>query len=312
MPPIAVHGKPPLHRGQLVASSSAVPRPVDVLLEYLEAEQARGVTHVHVDEEVRSLLRSLQSRSRSAPAMPAAAAAVSGGAALPPVTEPEPARETVRIAAPVVVGGSREERLASLRRQAEAWPPVVALGTLHETMVFSVGDPEARLMLVGEAPGYHEEKQREPFAGPSGQKLDQILQAMGLAREQVYLSNIVKFRPSAPRQTINTRKPTAEEIAVCLPILQQEIEIVRPQCIVALGSAAVEGLLGVVGGAIDPLREKWHDFQGIPLRVTYHPGYLLQNATADTRRRLWEDMLAVMERIGLPISEKQRGFFSKG
>jgi DNA polymerase len=176
-------------------------------------------------------------------------------------------------------------------------------------MVFSIGNPEARVMLVGEAPGYQEERERQPFVGPAGQKLNDILKAMGLSREEVYISNIVKFRPSTPKQTTNNRKPNAGEIAACLPFIRAEIGIVRPACIVALGETAAEGLLGITG-TVASLREKWHDFEGTPVRVTYHPSYLLQTGDGhQTKRQVWEDMLAVMEKLEMPVSAKQRGFF---
>jgi DNA polymerase len=164
-------------------------------------------------------------------------------------------------------------------------------------------------MLVGEAPGYEEERKGEPFVGPAGKKLDDILRAMGVAREGIYISNIVKFRPATARQTTNNRKPDVHEIASCLPLLREEIAIVRPECIVAMGGTAAEGLLGLKG-TVGSMRGHWHEFQGTPVRVTYHPSYLLQSGSSLTvKRQLWEDMLAVMERLGLPVSEKQRGFF---
>jgi DNA polymerase len=285
-------------------------RPVDVLLEFLEAEQTRGVTHVHLDEGAREGLRGLFNLAKNggvvAPPVPQEAA--------PPakITMPEPEPEA---ASPVVAaalsidGDSRVEQLDSLRRQAANSAAIKALGSLRETMVFASGNPAARLMLVGEAPGYHEEREGNPFVGEAGQKLDGILKAMGLSREEVYISYIVKFRPAAPRQTTNNRKSTPEEIAACLPFIRAEIGIVKPTCIIALGETAAAGLLGL-DGAVTTMRESWHAFDGTPVRVTYHPSTLLQtNAAGTTKRQLWEDMLAVMEKLEMPISDKQRGFF---
>lgn len=276
-------------------------RPVDAVIEFLEAEKARGVTHILIDEEARDGLRELYIRAvrgvpvRSAPSAPEQAAG-SAPTAVP--------------AAAVVSGsGSKVERLEALRRQAEHWAPARSLGTLRETMVFATGNPDARIMLVGEAPGYQEEREREPFVGPAGQKLNDILKAMGLPREEVYISNIVKFRPATPRQTTNNRKPTPEEMAACLPFVRKEVEIVEPACIIALGGTAAEGLLGL-SGTVGSMRGGWHAFNGIPTRVTYHPSYLLQSGSnLSVKRQVWEDMLAVMEKLDMPISEKQRGFF---
>jgi DNA polymerase len=224
---------------------------------------------------------------------------------------PAPAPAPVPVAVPEITtdGVSKVGKLAALRQQAENWPPARALGTLRETLVFATGNPEARVMLVGEAPGYQEEKEREPFVGPAGQKLNDILKAMGLSREEVYLSNIVKFRPATPNQSTNNRKPTPGEMAVGLPFVRAEIGIVQPQAIIALGVTAAEGLLGL-SGDIASMRGVWHDFDGTPVRVTYHPSFLLQTSGGvQTKRLLWEDMLSVMEKLGLPISDKQRGFF---
>lgn len=166
-------------------------------------------------------------------------------------------------------------------------------------------------MFVGEAPGGEEERQREPFVGPAGQLLTKIIGAMGLQRTEVYISNICKFRPALPNQRESNRKPTAQEMAACLPFVMAEIEIIQPKVIVALGATAMEGLLQWEKAAVSRNRGKFHDFNGIPLAVTYHPSYLLHNQELTERRKVWEDMMMVMERLGMPISDKQRGFFQK-
>jgi uracil-DNA glycosylase family 4 len=293
-----------------------VTRPVDALLDFLRAEEARGVTHVHLDPEARSILRDLAIRAKR-PTAPPSKAALAPTRRAPAISLETPApvesvsQLSTLISQPVPDGDTKAARLESLRRQAETWRPARSLGTLRDTMVFATGSPDAELMLVGEAPGYHEERQREPFVGPAGQKLNDILKAMGLAREQVYISNIVKFRPAMPGQTTNNRAPSVEEMASCLSFIRAEIEIVRPKCIVALGGTAATGLLGSAD-AVAKLRGRWHEFEGVPLRVTYHPSYLLRTTSGNTdKRKVWEDMLEVMERLGLPISDKQRGYFLK-
>ncbi len=209
----------------------------------------------------------------------------------------------------VVSGGSKADQLAGLRSQAENWAPAKSLGTLREKMVFSIGSPDAQIMLIGEAPGHNEEKEGEPFVGPAGQKLNDILKAMGVKREDAYLSLLVKFRPALPRQTTNNRKPSPEEMAACLPLVMAEISVVKPKIIIALGETAAEGLLGLEG-KVGSIRGKWHEVSGIPVRVTYHPSYLLQTGGSnDVKRALWEDMLAAMGKLGMPISEKQQGYF---
>lgn len=283
------------------SSVFAVPRPVDAVIEFLQAEQARGVNHILLDEGARDGLRELYIRAAKGirPAVKGTATPLA-----PAAKAPAPARANLSSGS-----GSKAERLDALRRQAENWQPARLLGTLRETMVFATGNPDARIVLVGEAPGYQEEKEREPFVGPAGQKLNDILKAMGIARDEVYISNIVKFRPATPRQTTNNRKPTAEEMASCLPFIREELAIIRPACVIALGGTAAEGLLGL-SGSVTSMRGQWHDFNGIPTRVTYHPSYLLQSGGNNSvKRQVWEDMLAVMEQLEMPISEKQRAFF---
>lgn len=295
-------------------------RPVDDLIDFLRAEEARGVTTVHLDDEAKALLRELHRRGKAgpkavpAPPSPAEAVAPAAAAERPqaivaeePVPAARPVTPAPAIAAPVA--GSAAEKIAALAAQAESWEPAKRLGTLRSTMVFSTGNPEAELMLVGEAPGYQEEQQRQPFVGAAGQKLNEILKAMGLSREAVYISNIVKFRPAMPGQTTNNRKPTVEEMASCISFIRAEVEIVKPKCIIALGGTAAEGLLGLTG-SVSAMRGGWHEFAGIPVRVTYHPAYLLHNNSgSQDKRRVWEDMLEAMEKLGLPISDKQRGYF---
>ena len=288
-------------------------RPVDVLLEFLATEQARGVTHVHLDEGARDTLREVFALAKAGSVQDnvvekdeAPAKKIERPRVEMPLEDVKPVAASTSLS---ITGSTRTEQLDSLRRQAENWGPAKALGSLRETMVFAIGNPEARVMLIGEAPGYQEEREREPFVGPAGQKLNDILKAMGISREEIYISNIVKFRPSTPKQTTNNRKPTPEEMAVCMPFVRAEINIIKPECILALGGTAAEGLLGLTG-TVTSMRGTWHDFEGTPVRATYHPSYLLQSGgSTNVKRQVWEDMLAVMEKLALPISEKQRGFF---
>ncbi|MBI3886489.1 MAG: uracil-DNA glycosylase, partial [Opitutae bacterium] len=187
-------------------------------------------------------------------------------------------------------------------------------------IVFGVGPLDAAIMFVGEAPGGEEEEQGEPFVGRAGQLLTRMIKAMGLERDAVYIGNILNWRPEMPRhadgsQTGN-RPPTAEELAYCLPFIRAQIEIVQPRVLVALGKTAVDGLLGAdrfksMGAA----RGAWHSYAGTPLRASYHPSYLLRQegllsaAAKKIKRDAWEDLLAVMERAELPVSEKQRRYF---
>jgi DNA polymerase len=208
----------------------------------------------------------------------------------------------------------RIARLSELRERAEGWAPARALGTLRETMVFAVGNPFADIVFVGEAPGSEEERMGEPFVGPAGQKLTKIIAAMGLKREEVYISNICKFRPAMENQGSGNRKPTLEEMQSCLPFIVAELGIIEPRMVVALGATAAEGL--GLKGAVSGLRGRFHDAYGIPMRVTFHPSFILReerdNGGMRVKRQVWEDMLAVMDFLRMPVSEKQRGYFSGG
>lgn len=176
-------------------------------------------------------------------------------------------------------------------------------------LVFGVGNLNADIFFCGEAPGADEEIEGEPFVGKAGQLLTKIIQAMGLSRSDVYIANIMNWRPEMPTD-VGNRPPTQDEMHYCLPFLQSQINIVQPKVIVALGATAVNGLLGK-----DPkrrmtdVRGTWSSFNNIPLMITFHPSYLLRNQSLQTKRTVWEDMLKVMERVGLVISQKQRGYF---
>ncbi len=181
-------------------------------------------------------------------------------------------------------------------------------------VVLGVGTLDAKIMFVGEAPGAEEEIQGEPFVGPAGQLLTKMIQGMGLKRAEVYIGNIMNWRPQMPtvegREQVGNRPPSEDEMRYCLPYLRAQVEIVQPLLLVALGKTALEGLLGF--GKFKTLGEArglWHDFSGTPLMVTYHPSYILREPTNRKKRLIWEDLLKVMERAALPISEKQRGFF---
>jgi DNA polymerase len=180
----------------------------------------------------------------------------------------------------------------------------------RKNVVFGVGDIHAKLMFVGEAPGADEDEQGEPFVGAAGQLLTRIIQTMGLSRETVYIANILKCRPDTPGQSYGNRKPTPDEMRTCLPYLLAQIELIRPKVMVALGATAIEGLLGKAEG-IGKSRGRFQTFRDIPLMPTFHPAYLLRNQALSEKRKVWEDMLQVMEKLEMEISEKQRGYFLK-
>jgi uracil-DNA glycosylase len=157
-------------------------------------------------------------------------------------------------------------------------------------LVFGVGDANAQLMFVGEGPGADEDAQGLPFVGRAGQLLNNMIAAMGLQREQVYIANIVKCRPP------QNRKPEPDEARTCLPFLERQIEIVRPRVLVALGATAATYLLGM-RGSIGGMRGRIHDYRGMQTVVTYHPAFLLRDPTQ--KKEAWKDLQMAMAALGL-------------
>lgn len=182
------------------------------------------------------------------------------------------------------------------------------LVAFRHSVVFGVGNPNAELMFVGEAPGADEDMEGEPFVGRAGELLTKIIQTMGFQRSDVYIANVLKCRPDMPAGTSGNRQPTPLEMQTCLPYLREQIELIKPKAVVALGGVAMRGLLGKTE-PMKSLRGRWHTFELIPVMATFHPSYLLRNQALSEKRKVWEDMLLVLERLGKPISEKQRNYF---
>jgi uracil-DNA glycosylase family 4 len=203
---------------------------------------------------------------------------------------------------------SKLELLSPIREQVSVCQKCPHLACSRTQTVFGVGNPDADLMFIGEAPGADEDARGEPFVGRAGQLLTKIIETMGFKRGDVYIANVLKCRPDMPAQISGNRPPTPAEMQTCLPYLAQQIEIIQPKVLVALGATAVEGLLGTRGTMRD-LRGRWHSYSQTPLMITYHPSYLLRNQALTEKRKVWEDMLQVLERLERPISEKQRNYF---
>ncbi len=165
------------------------------------------------------------------------------------------------------------------------------LAPLRKNLVFGVGNPNAGLMFVGEAPGADEDVQGEPFVGRAGQLLTDIIErGMGLRRADVYICNVIKCRPP------ENRNPEPDEVAACEPFLIRQIDLVRPRAIVGLGTFAVQSLLKVKT-PISRLRGIWHEVHGVQMMPTFHPAYLLRNPSE--KRRVWEDIQQVMKLLGI-------------
>ena len=203
---------------------------------------------------------------------------------------------------------NKADLLAAVRERVAACTKCAHLACSRTQTVFGVGNPDADLMFIGEAPGVDEDQQGEPFVGRAGQLLTRILKAMNFAREDVYIANILKCRPDMPAGSFGNRPPTPTEMQTCRPYLVEQIDIIQPCVLVALGAVAVEGLLGT-RATMRELRGRWHTYNSIPLMITYHPAYLLRNQAPSEKRKVWEDMLQVLERLERPISERQRNYF---
>jgi uracil-DNA glycosylase len=203
---------------------------------------------------------------------------------------------------------SNREKFHQLQQATLACRKCPQLVAFRHQVVFGVGNPDAELMFVGEAPGADEDLQGEPFVGRAGELLTRIIQTMGFSRQEVYIANVLKCRPDMPPGKSGNRPPTAEEMATCLPYLREQIALIEPKLMVALGGVAMRGLLGV-DQPMKSLRGRWHQFAGIPVMPTFHPSYLLRNQSLTEKRKVWEDMLLVLERLERPITERQRNFF---
>lgn len=287
---------------------SAVAEP---LIDYLRQLERQGQTHVHLDDRARKILREFYMRVKSGGQKSQAAPAPQN------VRKEEtpsiylsavPAQATTQAA--VATTEVLSNSLDGIKSQILADAALKGLGSLREKLVFSEGDESADVMLVGEAPSYYDELKGAPFSGPVGKKMEEILKAMRIAREEVYMTNLVKYRPAMANQTTNTRKPNPDEINASMRYLMVEISIVKPKVVIVLGKTAAKALIGTEVPVKNMLGQ-FHKVAGVPVRATYHPSYLLHQEITPEKRAVWADMLDVMELLGMPISEQQRGYFKK-
>lgn len=294
----------------------------------LESLQRAGVKGLpHVDAAVLAVPRppaaeparmapAVEARTTSAPAprtaiAPKPAAPSAPSAEPPPPASPRAAPESRPAAAagglgslfdepgfssPPVPAAERAAILEVLAQDVASCVKCQQLARTRTRTVFADGSPTARLMFIGEAPGADEDRTGVPFVGRAGQLLtDMITKGMRLRREDVYIANILKCRPP------ENRDPTLEESANCLPYLERQIEVVRPEFLCLLGRTAVQGILGT-SLSMSRMRGKWYRHRGIPTVVTYHPSYLLRNPAA--KKDAWEDLQILMNAMGLAIPGK--------
>ena len=297
---------------------------LQALTEELRRLKQAGVKRVTVsDASLAALRKMVAAEATGTSAIPAATVAPKAPAPAvaslrsPPSEAPRgaPTLANALPAAPTVnlPKGDKLIRWTALRDVVFKDATCVAKVRPGKKVVLGVGSLDAKIMFVGEAPGAEEEIQGEPFVGPAGQLLTKMIQAMGLKREEVYIGNIMNWRPQlggTGGEQVGNRPPTEEEMRYCLPYLRAQIDVVNPELLVALGSTAAQGLLGFGSfKALGEIRGQWREFGGKPLMVTYHPSYILRNQSNRSKRMIWEDLLKVMERAELPISPRQRAYF---
>jgi uracil-DNA glycosylase len=302
---------------------------LQAITDELKRLKSTGVTDVSVSaESLAALRKAVGSRAVKSPAENPVVAEVPAPAsrrvtsAVAEVKPAAPASANLLPPPPVVTlpAGDKVTRWAWLNDHVLTHPVCLANVRAGKKVVLGVGSLDAQIMFVGEAPGAEEEMRGEPFVGPAGQLLTKMILGMGLKREQVYIGNIMNWRPQLPTpegvEQVGNREPTSEEMAFCLPFLRAQIEIVKPAIIVALGATAARGLLGADSfKSLGQVRGQWKLFSDTPVTVTYHPSYLLRQesmgalAERKAKRAVWEDLLRVMERAGLAITDKQRGYF---
>ena len=298
------------------------------LTDELRRLKTAGVKTVAVSEESVAALRRIMAARKTGGPMPPVAMNESAAPVLVPkayeppapvfTAKPAPKPAAALLPPPPIVAlpaGDKPTRWDALLELVRKDATCMAHVRPGKKIVLGVGSLDAKIMFVGEAPGAEEEIQGEPFVGPAGQLLTKMIQAMGLQRTGVYIGNIMNWRPALPTppggEQVGNRAPTEEEMRYCLPYLRAQIDIVNPDLLVTLGVTATQGLLGFGAfKALGEVRGRWHEFGGKPLMVTYHPSYLLRPPIDNRKKRLvWEDLLKVMERAALPISDRQRAYF---
>jgi uracil-DNA glycosylase family 4 len=198
---------------------------------------------------------------------------------------------------PFSLFGIENDSLERIRADIGANCTRCKLHKARKKIVFGVGNPKAELVFVGEGPGRDEDEQGEPFVGRAGKLLTQMIEAMGLRREDVYICNVVKCRPP------ENRLPEKDEITTCSPYLMRQLDVIAPKVICCLGSCASQTLLQTTQG-ISRFRGEWFDFRGAKLMGTYHPAYLLRNPAA--KGEVWKDLQKVMAVLGLKTKRASR------
>lgn len=220
---------------------------------------------------------------------------------LKPSARPSPVPQAVASVETDARRAAAQRELDAILARYEKDEPHRNFVTAHSRIVFGEGDPCARLMFIGEAPGEEEDRTGRPFVGRAGQLLEKMIVAMGLRRADVYIANVLKTRPP------NNATPTLEEAALCAPYLFDQIAAIKPEVIVTLGLPATRTILST-DRSMGSLRGRWATFkdpQGrlVPVMPTYHPAFLLRSYTPENRLKVWSDLQMAMEKLGLKCAD---------
>ena len=304
---------------------------LDILLEELKRQKAAGVRRVSITADSLAALKALAGTPAAPATAPAPApvkaapvpapvrpAATPSTAPVRPVTPVAAAAPKPAVAVPTapipdapiftLAAGTKAERMQALRQLVEACAETKKHLVAPQRPLLGHGSLDAKVVFVGEAPTIGEMEAGQAFAGESGELLQKILSAAAINQADCYFAPVMVWRPEPPTQ-YGKRPPTARELAFNLPYLRAQIDVISPRVVVALGAQAFEALHGRTP-TITQARGQWFDLGGVPLLATFHPNYLLHSPSASAKRTVWEDFLLLMEKLGLPISEKQRGFFA--
>ena len=248
-----------------------------LLVNELETLERAGVTHLP--------------KPRKRPASKAVATPVTAEVVMPVAScAPEATKPAVPVK--LIAPADRDAALAIIRQEVAGCTRCDELARTRTQTVFGVGNPNARLCFLGEAPGADEDERGEPFVGRAGQLLTKIIEACTLKREDVYILNVLKCRPPS------NRTPAPDEVSNCREYLNRQLDIIRPEYLCCLGAVAAQTLLQTET-TIGKLRGQLHDYRGITVLCTYHPAYLLRNP--DAKRFVWDDMKILMRRMGVEL-----------
>jgi len=289
---------------------------IDALLEELYRQKAAGVKRVSVSDESVALLKELAGAAvvsaTPKPAAPVAMAPATKSVVRPatPVTKNE---GTIIVSHPLpdppvikLPSGTKAEQLLWLKKTIEACE-VTQKHLEGKNALFGHGSETAKVFFVGEAPALEEVEANRSFVGPAGELLSKIILATGLTEKECYFANLMTWRPKPPT-AFGKRPPNASEVAFNRPYLLAQIEIIKPQIIVAVGAQAF-GALTHSTTPIMQIRGQWQKVDGLEVLPTLHPNYLLHSPSLSNKRLVWEDFMQIMTKLGMPISDKQKAYF---